>query len=248
MTPLLLLALIMQVQPPASELGDTAVDLFSQDDYAGAFTVFRELFSRMPHNGRIAYNLAASGFMLESFPEADSLLRNAIGDVPEDTLSTAMDLTALAMAIQADDYGAVETAVENLSRSISAGDSPRCERTGLEAGMNWLENHEPPEDQQDQEDQEDQDDQSDDQEEQQDQDDQSDDTDDRSDDQEDQQDQDDQSDDREDGEEEDSPQPPPSMDEMTPEQAQAILDMVQEDQPQDSTGTGKAGQPAGPVW
>jgi hypothetical protein len=38
------------------------------------------------------------------------------------------------------------------------------------------------------------------------------------------------------------------MEEMTPEQAQAILDLVEENQPQDSVGTGKAGYPAGPVW
>lgn len=242
MTPVLLLVLMVGVQAPASELGDTAMELFSQDDYTGALTVLQELFSRMPHNGRIAYNLAAAGFMVESFPEADSLLRTVSGDVPEDTLSTAMALTALAMAIQADDYGAVETAVETLGRNISAGDSPRCERTGLEAGINWLENHDPPEEQEDQQDQEDQ-------EEQEDQEDQSNDQEE----QEDQQDQEDQSDDQEEQEdqqdqEDDTPQPPPSMEEMTPDQARAILDMVEEDQPQDSTGAGKAGQPTGPVW
>ena len=160
------------------------------------------------------------------------------GDVDEDTLASALALTSLSLAIQMEDYGGVESAAGTLIENISDGVSPDCERTGLEAGLNWLANHDPPDDQsQDQQDQND--DQQDQNEDQQDQnEDQQDQNDDQQDQNEDQQDQ-----------SEEQPQPPPQIDEMTPEQAQAILDLIEENQQaQDSTGKSKAALPSGPVW
>jgi hypothetical protein len=212
-----------------------ASEMYLDGHYAEASEIWRELLSRMPHRGRIAYNLAASQFMMDSLSIADSSLSMISGGIGEDTLACANALTDLAAAIQMNDYGGVENAVKILSENISDGISPECERTGLEAGFNWLENHEPPEDQQDQDD--DQQDQNDDQQDQnENQQDQNDDQQDRSDDQQDRS--------------EEQPQPPPQIDEMTPEQAQAILDLVEENQlPEDSTGAVKAGYSAGgPIW
>ncbi|MCD4776664.1 MAG: hypothetical protein K8S15_11525 [Candidatus Aegiribacteria sp.] len=232
---LLLLALQMQRNPTPAELAGMASEMYLNEHFAEASEIWQELLLRMPHRGRIAYNLAASQFMMDSLSIADSSLSMISGDIAEDTLACANALTDLAAAIQMNDYGGVENSVNILRENISDGISPECERTGLEAGFNWLDNHEPPEDQQDQnEDQQDQnEDQNDQNEEQQDR----------------NEDQQDQNDDQQDQGEEQR-QPPPQIDEMTPEQAQAILDLVEDNQqPDDSTGTTKSGYPAGgPIW
>ncbi len=221
---LLLLTLQIGSATAPAELADRAAELFLNGQYAEASEIWNELLSVMPHRSRIAYNLAASQFMMDSLAAADSSLLLVRGDIEEDTLASAVSLTDLALAIQMNDYNGVESSVSVLADNISDGVSPECKRIGLEAGLNWLHNHEPPEDQcQDQQDQnEDQQDQNEDQQDQ----------------NEDQQDQ-----------NEEQPQPPPQIDEMTPEQAQAILDLIEENQlPEDSTGTAKAGLPSGPVW
>lgn len=232
---LLLLILQFQNNPTPAELAGTASEMYLNGYFAEASEIWQELLSRMPSRGRIAYNLAASQFMMDSLSIADSSLSMISGDIGEDTLACATSLTDLAAAIQMNDYGGVENSVNILRESISDGISPECERTGLEAGFNWLENHEPPEDQQDQN--EDQQDQNEDQQNQnEDQQDQNEDQQNRSEDQQDQS--------------EEQPQPPPQIDEMTPEQAQAILDLVEENQlPEDSTGAAKAAYSSGgPIW
>ncbi|NOQ22542.1 MAG: hypothetical protein GQ565_07825 [Candidatus Aegiribacteria sp.] len=221
---ILLLLIILQSVGSATpaELADMAAELFINGHYAEASEIWNELLSGMPHRSRIAYNLAASRFMMDSPAAADSILSLVSGDVEEDTLASAVALTDLALAIQMDDYGGVENTVRILIENISDGVSPECERIGLEAGLNWLKNHEPSDDQQGQNDN---------------QQDQSDDQQDQSDDQQDQ------------NQSEERPQPPPQIDEMTPEQAQAILDLVEESrQPEDAADTGKTGRPSGPVW
>ena len=231
---ILLLLLILQLpgtQTPA-ELARTASQLYLNGQYAEASEIWQELLSRMPQRGRIAYNLAASQFMLDSLAAADSSLSMAAGDIGDDSLSTADALTSLALGIQMEDYSAVQNAVNNLRSNISDGSSPESERSGLEAGLNWLDNHEPPDDQQNQ-DQQNQDQQDQDQQDQN------------------QQNQDQQNQDQQDQEQQnqEQPQAPPKIGEMTPEQAQAILDLVEENQePEDSTGTSKAGYSGGPVW
>ena len=232
---LLLLTLQFQSNPTPTELANMASEMYLDGHFTEASEIWQELLSRMPHRGRIAYNLAASQFMMDSLSIADSSLSMISGGIGEDTLDCANALTDLAAAIQMNDYGGVENAVNILRVDISNGISPECERTGLEAGFNWLLNHEPPEDQEDQN--ENQQDQSEDQQNP------NEDQQNRSEDQqnpnENQQDQ---------GEEQ--PQPPPRIDEMTPEQAQAILDLVEENQlSEDSTGAAKAGYSAGgPIW
>ena len=218
-----MIALQSAANPTPAELADMAADLFINEQFSESSAIWNELWSRMPHRSRIAYNLAASMFMMDSLAAADSTLMLVSDGVNADTLASAIALTDLALAIQMDDYGGVENAVSTLIDNISYGLSPDCERIALEAGLNWLNNHEPPEDQnQDQQDQnQDQQDQNEDQQDQ----------------NEEQQDQ-----------NEEQPQPPPQVDEMTPEQAQAILDLIEESLLQDSIDVGKAGRPSGPVW
>ena len=227
---ILLLLLILQLpgtQTPA-ELARTASQLYLNGQYSEASEIWQELISRMPQRGRIAYNLAASQFMMDSLAAADSSLSMAAGDIGEDSLAAANALTSLALGIQMEDYNAVQNAVNALKSNISDGSSLHSERSGLEAGLNWLENHEPPEDQQNQ-DQQNQDQQNQDQQDQ------------------DQQNQDQQNQDQQNQDQQ--PQVPPKIEEMTPEQAQAILDLVEDNQePEDSTGTKKAGYSGGPVW
>ncbi|MBN2609196.1 MAG: tetratricopeptide repeat protein, partial [Candidatus Fermentibacteraceae bacterium] len=144
---LLCISLLLQTAPSPAELGNTATDLFLQGEFGQAAGIFQELFSRMPHNGRIAYNLAAAGFLLGSYADADSLLGMIGEGIGTDTLNSATAISDLALAIQYEDYGGVEAAVEALRGNVSSGDSPGCDITALEAGINWLDNHEPPEDQ-----------------------------------------------------------------------------------------------------
>jgi len=242
---LILIALQSAVNPTPAELADTAAELFLNEQFSEASEIWNELWARMPHKSRLAYNLSASLFMMDSLAIADSTLMLVSEDVDADTLASAVALTDLALAIQMQDYGGVENSVSVLIDNISDGVSPDCERIGLEAGLNWLSNHEPPDDQN-----ENQQNQNDDQQDQSDnQQDQNEDQQDQNEDQQDQnEDQEDQNEDQQDQNEEE-PQPPPEIDEMTPEQAQAILDLIEENQqPEDSTGKAKTGLPAGPVW
>ncbi|MCD4847368.1 MAG: hypothetical protein K8R76_04175 [Candidatus Aegiribacteria sp.] len=226
----LLMILQLQSNLAPAELAEIAAQYFLDEQYSSAIGALSELFSRMPERGRILYNLASSQFMADSLSVADSILSMDITDVGDDTLMLARDLTSLALAIKENDYAGVESSVHFLRTAVSDGLSLKCENTGLEAGLNWLDNHEPPEDQQDQS--EDQQDQNEDQQDQsEDQQDQSEDQQDQSEDQQDEQ------------------QPPPQITEMTPEQAQAILDLVEDsNQAEDSTGAKKMGYPAGPIW
>ncbi len=262
---ILMLMMMLQLQtpqpssePPASETGQRAVDLYNQGDYQQAGQIFQELFQRMPNNGRIAYNLAASLFQTGNFGASDSLLAGIGDEVSEDTLASAQTLNALAAAISGEDYGGVQSSVNSLRRMLSDGTSSASERTGLEAGINWLDNHEPPDDQQnnqnqDQNNQNNQDQNNQDNQDQNNQDNQDQNNQDNQDqdnqDNQDQNNQDNQDQNNQDNQDQDNGQaPPPSVDQMSPEQAQAILDLVQEGQPEDSTGVGKLGAPAGPVW
>ncbi|MCK4504234.1 MAG: hypothetical protein KAW14_01345 [Candidatus Aegiribacteria sp.] len=201
---MILLLMILQLQSnlAPAELAEIAEQYFLDEQYSSAIGAWSELFSRMPEKGRILYNLASSQFMADSLSAADSVLSTDITDVGEDTLMLARKITSLALAIQENNYAGVESSVDALRIAVSDGLSLQCEKTGLEAGLNWLDNHEPPEDQQDQN--------------------------------EDQQ---------------NEQQAPPQISEMTPEQAQAILDLVEDtSQAEDSTGTKKIVYPAGPIW
>ncbi|MCK5115162.1 MAG: hypothetical protein KAR44_01090 [Candidatus Aegiribacteria sp.] len=245
---MMILFLILLQYPTPAELADMAAESFLNGQYTEASEIWNELLTRMPHRSRIAYNLAASMFLMDSPAAADSTLTLVSGDVDADTLACAVALTDLALSIQMEDYSGVENTVDILIENISDGLSPECERKGLEAGLNWLSNHDPPDDQnEDQQDQnEDQQDQNEDQQDQ--NEDQQDQNEDQQDQNEDQQDQNEDQQDQQDQNEE-QPQPPPEIDEMTPEQAQAILDLIEENQqPQDSTGKVKTGLPSGPVW
>ncbi|MCK4672057.1 MAG: hypothetical protein KAT47_05880, partial [Candidatus Aegiribacteria sp.] len=157
---MILLLMILQLQSnlAPSEIAEIAAQYFLDEQYSSSTGAWLDLFSRMPERGRILYNLASSQFMAGSLSAADSILSADITDVGEDTLLLARDLTSLALAIQGDDYSGVESSVNSLRIAVSDGLSLQCEKIGLEAGLNWLDNHEPPEDQQDQdEDQQDQD-------------------------------------------------------------------------------------------
>jgi flagellar biosynthesis GTPase FlhF len=229
---MILLLMILQLQSnlAPAELAEIAEQYFLDEQYSSAIGAWSELFSRMPERGRILYNLASSQFLADSLSAADSVLSTDITDVGEDTLMLARKITSLALAIQENDYAGVESSVNALRNAVADGLSLQCEKTGLEAGLNWLDNHEPPEDQQDQN--EDKQDQNEDQQNQ----------------NEDQQDQnEDQQDQNEDQQNEQ--QPPPQINEMTPEQAQAILDLLEDtSHAEDSTGTKKIVYPAGPIW
>ncbi|GEM_PF-1595692 len=254
-----LLLLVLHGTSP-SELAREAVSLMLEGDYAGASEILEELHTRMPHNGGITYNLAATLFADGRFDDADSLLAGIKEeDVNADTLRAASILNRLALAIENEDYGGVEKTVQELEDIIGKGKSLPSEITALEAGLNWLENHEPPEDESNQdeeegggggegeeekeedksgEEQQNENEAGGQQEDQESRDESGADNGNRQDDEETRQSQ--------------SPQPPPPprVGELTPEQARAILDLVGEETPlpSDSTQGWSGGYQSGPPW
>lgn len=207
------------------------------------------LAATMPHNPRLAYDLAVALFA-DSVPAASDSVLGALPDgggalsMPPDTLASARRAASLASAMAEEDYQGVRQAADELRASLVEGEYVQgVDPANLEAALNWLALHEPPPPQEggggsDQ-------DQQDDSQQQQD----------RSSEQEDggespqQQDQDEQeeTDGRDESRQQDgagSPEVPDMPEEMTPEMARRILDMVEEASPQDTV---KAGAAAGGI-
>jgi len=250
----LLLTLVSQqsqIRYPLAVVYQTGMESLLEGDLERALDAFTEIMNRMPHDGRARYDAAGVLFELESYSEADTLVSSGELAVEADSAVSASYATLLGSSIAMDDYEGVQSSFDGLRELLSGGESRDCDRTNYEVALNWLRNHEPPEEQGDGEsdgDSDDQSDQSEDSEDSQDDQDQQSDDGEDSDDQEDQsEDQEDQSEDQEDQEAE-SPPPPPSGGEMTQEDAERILDLVEEAEPPDSTGGGKTYAPGGPVW
>ena len=249
--PGLLLAILLPMQPgtavyPLSEVYTAALELLEAGELEAAAGAFAEIMERMPHQGRARYDAAAAIFELGGHAVSDSLVSMGELGVGADSASSAAAAVLLATSIDAEDYAGVEEAYGRLCEIVTGELPPHeCDLVNLEVAINWLRNHDPPQDQsEDQQDQaEDQQDQSEDQQDQsEDQQDQSEDQQDQSEDQsEDQQDQ------SEDQQEEQSP-PPPSQGEMTEEDAQRILELVEEAEPPDSDEGAKGYTTSGPVW
>jgi len=243
---LMLLTLVpaqAQVRYPLAYVYQIGMESLLEGDHERALEAFTEIMNRMPHDGRARYDAAGVLFELGSYAEADTLV------------------SAGNLAVESDSAASASYATDGLRELLSGGESRECDRTNYEVALNWLRNHEPPEEQGDGESDGDSDDQSDQSEDSEDsQDDQSDDgedsdgSDDQSEDQEDQsEDQEDQSEDQEDQSEdqedqEASPPPPPSRGEMSEEDAERILELVEEAEPPESSEGGKAYVPGGPVW
>jgi len=261
---LMLLTLVpaqAQVRYPLAYVYQIGMESLLEGDHERALEAFTEIMNRMPHDGRARYDAAGVLFELGSYAEADTLVSAGNLAVESDSAASASYATLLGSSIAMDDYEGVQSSFDGLRELLSGGESRECDRTNYEVALNWLRNHEPPEEQGDGESDGDSDDQSDQSEDSEDsQDDQSDDgedshgSDDQSEDQEDQsEDQEDQSEDQEDQSEdqedqEASPPPPPSRGEMSEEDAERILELVEEAEPPESSEGGKAYVPGGPVW
>jgi hypothetical protein len=227
---------------PLAQIRDTAMEYLQEGELELAMSAFSEIMARMPHLGRVRYNLAGVLFELEMYPDADTLISTGDLGTGADSVVSASAASLLGTSIAAGDYTGVEAAYNQLREIITEGSSHDCDRTNFEVAINWLRNNEPPEDQsQDQQDQsEDQQDQSEDQQ------DQSEDQQDQSEDQQDQSE--DQQDQSEDQQEEQSSPPPPTQGDMTEEDAERILDLVEEAEPADRTEGSKGFTISGPVW
>jgi hypothetical protein len=242
---LLLLSVTAQQDPYVYTLAhvyDTAMEYLEAGQLELAYAAFSEIVARMPHLGRARYDAAGVASEMESWAGADSLLAPGELGVEPDSTASAEAAVLLGSSISAGDYGGVERALGMLRERILDGAPFDCDLTNYEVALNWLRNNEPPEDQS-QDQSEDQQDQSEDQQ------DQSEDQQDQSEDQQDQsEDQQDQSEDQQDqSEDQQEAPPPPSQGEMTEEDAQRILDLVDEAEPTDEEGA-KGYTTTGPVW
>ncbi len=219
------ISLLSSITAPA-ELASEIYILMEDRNYEEALPLITELYTRMPHNEEILYNYSAVLLAAGEFGLADSLLEErGFTDIDTLDIASARTTVSLANGIMTDDYCSVESVSEELKDMVISGEHQACDIHNLEAALNWLNNHESPEDSQSQDDEDsEQNDSSDDSDENENQSDESEDEQDDSDSQPDEED----TQQQEDEQSEQDRQSPPSMDEMTPEQAQAILDMLSE--------------------
>jgi len=245
-----------QIRYPLAHVYQTGMESLLEGDHERALEAFVEIMNRMPHDGRARFDAAAVLFELEFYAEADTLVSAGDLAVEADSAASASYATLLGRSIELGDYEGVQSSFEGLREILSGGESRECDRTNYEVALNWLRNNEPPEEQGDGDSDSDSDDQSDQTEDSEDSEDSQDDQDQQSDDGGDPDDSEDQSEDQEDqsdeqdeqDEQEASPPPPPSRGEMSEEDAERILELVEEAEPPDSSGGGKAYVPGGPVW
>lgn len=150
MTFLLLVASIAAREPaPATEAGE-ALRMLAEGRPAAAVAALDSLSARMPHNHRLAADLAAALFADSAAAASDSVLEavrsgDAYLEMPADTLASARTAASLAAAMASGDYRGVASAADTL-RSLLAerGDPTGVDATNLEAALRWLEDHDPP--------------------------------------------------------------------------------------------------------
>lgn len=223
MTPLLMAAAFLAAGMPPAAAAEEALRMLSEGRSQEAAAVLDSLSERMPHNHRLALDLAAALFADSAFSMADSTVDGlapgeGVLEVPFDTLSSAAAAASLAASMAEGDYGGVSAAADTL-RSLLArrGDPAGVDAANLEAALLWLRSHEPPPPQEggggdSREDR--------------------------------QQEDDDRQDRRSSRQQEEEPgetEVPPVPQEMTPEMARRILDMVDEASPEDTLKAGAAG-------
>ncbi len=146
-----LVALIMSPRPATpSRRAVEALQMLSAGRAAEAAAALDTLSRRMPHNSRLAMDLAAALFADSAAAEADTVLsplRAGEGylDVPPDTLASARIAISLAAAMNAGDYAGVSAAADTLRALLGRrGDPASVDAGNLEAALRWLQNHEPP--------------------------------------------------------------------------------------------------------
>lgn len=213
------------------ELASEIYLLLENGSFTEAFPLITELYERMPHNEEILYNYSATLMNAGEYALADSLLENAdFMEIQPEYTASARTSASLAHGILNEDYSSVEEVSEELKDMIVSGEYLKCDLHNLEAALNWLDNHEPPPDDQQDNDEQNEDDNQEDGDGQ----DGKENSDNEQDAGEEENDDDSQADEEENEPQEDEEQseperqPPPSIDEMTEEQAQAILDMLSE--------------------
>jgi len=250
-TPALILMLLAAGNSPLLEVYLDALNLWASGELEGASALFGEIAERMPHAPRAVYNLAALAGRNGLWGRADTLMTALQGweDMGGDSLFDARVSASLGRAIVEDDCRGVREQLETMLPVVVAGTADSITRHNYEVALRWLSQQEPPprdesRDRQDEENRED---------EQQDEDeegreDEQRDGEDREDEQQQGEDGEDREDDRKDRGEETPQSAPPEAGEMTPEEAQRILDMVEEAEPMGDKNAYGAVVPGAPDW
>lgn len=150
MSAVLMAAAILSGGMPPGAAAEEALRILSEGRPYEAAAVLDSLSVRMPHNHRLALDLAAALFADSAFSRADSTVDGLVPgegflEVPLDTLSSAEAATSLAASMAAEDYGGVSAVADTL-RSLLArrGDPAGVDAHNLEAALLWLRSHEPP--------------------------------------------------------------------------------------------------------
>ncbi|MGM0627838.1 MAG: hypothetical protein ACQETZ_06745 [Candidatus Fermentibacterota bacterium] len=237
MTPLLMAAAFLFGGMPPAAAAEEALRMLSEGRPEEAAAVLDSLSVRMPHNHRLALDLAAALFADSAFSMADSTVRGlapgeGVLDVPSDTLSSAAAAASLAASMAAGDHGGVSAAADTLRSLLTRrGDPAGVDAANLEAALLWLRSHQPPPPQEggggdSREDRQ--------------QEDEGRESEGGGEDRQSPQQQEEDADDRREGERGES-EVPRVPEEMTPEMARRILDMVDEASPGDTLKAGAAG-------
>lgn len=150
MTTLLMAAAFLAVGMPPAAAAEEALRMLSEGRPQEASAVLDSLNDRMPHNHRLALDLAAALFADSAFSKADSMVDGlapgeGVLDVSYDTLSSAAAAASLAASMAEGDYGGVSVAADTLRSLLTRrGDPAGVDAANLEAALLWLRSHEPP--------------------------------------------------------------------------------------------------------
>jgi len=149
-TALLIAATILSRGTPPAAAAEGALRMLSEGRPEEAVAVLDSLSRRMPHNHRLALDLAVALFADSAFSMADSTVDGlapgeGLLEVPSDTISSAAVAASLAASMKEGDYGGVRAAADTL-RSLLArrGDPAGVDAANLEAALLWLRSHVPP--------------------------------------------------------------------------------------------------------
>ncbi len=251
----LLLPLLQSTgERPLLGLYTEALELWSSGEREAATSLFAEIAERMPHEPRALYNLAALSGEMGLWGRADTIMTGLSewDGLGGDSLFNAGVSAALGKAMAGEDYAGVERQLNTLLPRVASATADSLMRHNYEVALRWLDSREPPPDQSQQNDDESEDEsesENEDQEESQDDEEQEDQQGENEDESENENENENEEDQGGDDNSEDTHQPPPPADgEMTQDEAQRILDMVEEAEPRGDKDASGVGVPGTPTW
>ena len=135
-------------EPPLDRF-DEAMRLIESGQINDAREILADLRERMPHKPGLAYDLALLMFMEGTYPAADSIIASLPADgfegVSADSMTAARAASAIASGMELVDAGKVSGGVSLLRQMcIRNGGLSSEDAWNLEVALDWLRENEPP--------------------------------------------------------------------------------------------------------